>query len=125
MGIPVEKNDIRYIVIKVYLDRKGIRVTKFNNMPGVDWANLFCLCHKESLTERLCGNIKRARAAVSRDIIGKYFDHLQENIPNLYPKTIINYDETCFLDDSGRKKVIVKKLHIQNAYSILQKHRHQ
>lgn len=108
-GYPLEKIDIRYIV-KAYLDRKGIRVAKFNNnMPGVDWANLFCLRHKESLTERLCENIKRARASVSREIINKYFDHLQENLQNVETESIINYDETCFVDDPGRKKVIVKR----------------
>ncbi|KAJ8929545.1 hypothetical protein NQ314_017757 [Rhamnusium bicolor] len=108
-GYPVEKIDIRYIV-KGYLDRKGIRVAKFkNNMPGPDWTNLFYSRHRELLTERMCENIKRSPAAVSREIINKYFDNLQENLQNVKSKSIINYDETCFVDNPRRKKVIVKR----------------
>ncbi|KAJ8937993.1 hypothetical protein NQ318_015490 [Aromia moschata] len=95
---------------KGYLDRKGVKVAKFmNNMPGADWANLFYSRHKGLLTERLCENIKRSRAAVSSEIINKYFDNLQESLENVEPGSIINYDETCFVDDPGRKKVIVKR----------------
>ena len=108
-GYPLDKLDLRYSV-KGYLDRKGVRVNKFqNNMPGLDWANSFLSRHKNVLTQRLCENIKRARAGVSHETVNSYFDNLQTLLENAEPNSIVNYDETCFVDDPGRKKVIVRR----------------
>lgn len=108
-GYPLDKIDCRYIV-KGFLDRKGVKVKKFkNNLPGTDWARLFYQRHKDILTERLCENIKRSRAAVSEDTVNLYFDNLQTVLLNVEPGSIVNYDETCFVDDPGRKKVLVRR----------------
>lgn len=108
-GYPLDKLDLRYAV-KGYLDRKGVNVRKFkNNLPGLDWANSFLLRHKAALTQRLCENIKRARAAVSHETVNSYFDNLQNLLKDVQPNSMVNYDETCFVDDPGRKKVIVRR----------------
>lgn len=108
-GYPLEKIDIRYIV-KGYLDRKGIKVAKFdNNLPGYDWVNLFYSRHQQTLTVRLCENIKRSRASITPEIVNNFFDNLAEVLQNVQPQSIINYDETCFVDDPGRKHVVVKR----------------
>lgn len=55
-------------------------------MPGKEWAHSFLIRHNDVLAVRLCQNIKRCRAAVSRETINQYFDNLTislEGIP--YP----------------------------------------
>ncbi|KAJ8956165.1 hypothetical protein NQ318_020716 [Aromia moschata] len=65
--------------------------------------------HKDKISERMCQNIKRARAGISPTTINAYFDNLAESIKDIPPSNIINYDETNLTDDPGRKKVIVKR----------------
>ena len=40
--------------------------------------------------------------------IGKYFSNLQEELRDVDPSQIYNYDETNFTDDPSRKKCIVR-----------------
>ena len=61
------------------------------------------------ISERLCQNIKRARSAVSTDIIHDYFLNLINSIEGIDPNNIINYDETNLANDPGRKKIITKR----------------
>lgn len=108
-GYPFEKIDIRYLV-KSYLDRSGRKESRFNNnLPGEDWVNNFYQRHKDVLTVRLSENIKRSRAAISRDTINEYFEHVSVSLENVSPDNLVNYDETNFTDDPGRKKVIVRR----------------
>ena len=108
-GYPMDSYDLR-LIVKGYLDRRGVDEKRFKvNMPGVDWAESFLIRHKDSLRERICQNIKRARAAVSRITINSYFDNLAESLDGIPPSNIVNYDETNVTDDPGRKKVITKR----------------
>lgn len=78
-----------------------------NNLPSNAWVKNFITITPE-LSERLCENIKRLRAAVTHEIVREYF----ENVPymeNTAPKFTINYDETAISNDPGREKVVVRK----------------
>jgi hypothetical protein len=65
--------------------------------------------HKDVLSERLCQNIKRSRAAVDSTTINAYFDHLEQGIQGVSPEYIVNYDMTNMTDDPQRKKVLVRR----------------
>ncbi|KAJ4428133.1 hypothetical protein ANN_24147 [Periplaneta americana] len=54
-------------------------------------------------------NIKRARAAVSPEIIDSYFEELSETLKDVPPEAIINYDETSMQDNPGKSKVNVHR----------------
>lgn len=108
-GYPFDKWDIR-CAVKGYLDRKGVKISRFKkNLPGPDWVRSFLFRHKNVLTQRLCENIKRARAGVTHESVNLYFDNLQDTLKDIQPNSIVNYDETCFVDDPGRKKVVVRR----------------
>lgn len=108
-GYPYEKEDIKCLV-KSYLDRAGKTVKKFvNNMPGKDWCKDFLTRHSDVLKVRLAENIKRARAGVSRQILNEYFDRLAHSLEDVPPENLINYDETNFVDDPGRPKVVIRR----------------
>jgi hypothetical protein len=108
-GYPLDSMDIRCLV-KSYLDRKNIYEPRFkNNLPGQDWVKGFLKRHKEVLAERMCQNIKRARAGVSRDTLHEYFNNLSETLKDVPPGNILNYDETNLSDDPGRKRVISRR----------------
>ncbi|XP_046389416.1 uncharacterized protein LOC124158264 [Ischnura elegans] len=97
------------MVVKNYLDRKGTTVAVFNeNLPGEDWVRGFLKRH-ENLAFRFSENIKRARASVGKIEINSYFDSLEKSLEGVSPHNIVNYDETNFVDDPGRVKVIVKR----------------
>lgn len=108
-GFPITLFDLRCIV-KSYLDKKGVQIPQFsNNLPGRTWAQLFLKRHKKDLSQRLCSNIKRVRAAVNEDTIKTYFDHPKAEIDGIPPHLIYNYDETNLVDDPGKKKVLTKR----------------
>ncbi|KAJ4426974.1 hypothetical protein ANN_26773 [Periplaneta americana] len=54
-------------------------------------------------------NIKRARAAVSPQIIDSYFEELSETLKDVPPEAIINYDETSMKINPGKSKVNVHR----------------
>lgn len=108
-GYPIDSLTLR-LLIKDYLERQGRQVKKFkHNMPGPDFVASFLSRHKEFLSNRMCQNIKRSRAAVSPDIINSYFDELEKELKDVPPSNIINYDETNLCDDPGRKKLIFRR----------------
>lgn len=107
-GFPLTNFELR-LMIKFHLDRQNKSVLKFkNNMPGCEWARLFLKRHKQ-LSERLAGNIKRARAKVSPEIIEEYCSNLKTTLEGVPPQNIWNYDETNLTDDPGSKKVICRR----------------
>ena len=65
--------------------------------------------HSDIIRMRLCQNITRKRAAVSKTAIISYFNNLQETLEDIPPQNIINYDETNLSDDPGHKKIAVKR----------------
>lgn len=110
MGIlPLTSLDIR-LIVKGYLDRCGRNEIRFkNNMPGVDFIDSFLKRNSKDLSKRLGQNIKRSRAAISKDIVNNYFNELEETLKDVDPSMIVNYDETNMTDDPGRKQVIVRR----------------
>jgi len=108
-GYPFDWEEVKMLV-KSYLDRAGRKLKIFkNNIPGNDWYTRFISRHSDLLKPRLSENIKRSRAAVSRTTINEYFYNLELSLENVPPKNIINYDETNFIDEPGRTKVLVRK----------------
>lgn len=108
-GFPLNMQDLQ-MVTKSYLDREGRNVVKFrNNMPGRDWVYSLLQRHRNNLTQRLASNIKRARAAVSKETITEYFTNLETTIANIPPANLFNYDETNMSDDPGKKRLLYKR----------------
>lgn len=104
-GFPFDTMDLKMNVRRI-LDKEGRTVKCFkNNVPGDDWVSSFMGRHKDRIKNRICQNISRKRAGVSRETINKYFTELQTSIE----QNIINYDETNLTDDPGRKKMIFKR----------------
>ncbi len=98
--------------IKSYLDRTGKKVRVFlnhENLPGPEFVYSFLKRHKDELSARMCQNIKRSRAAVSREVCQEYFEDIKEWVVDVPLSNIVNYDETNLTDDPKRKKVIVKR----------------
>lgn len=107
-GYPLDAFTLR-LLVKQYLDMIGKKVKKFkNNTPGRDWAYSFLHRHKKEISERFCQNIKRSRAAVSKEVLTEYFELLEKELKDVPPENIVNYDETNLRDDLGKKKVIVR-----------------
>lgn len=110
-GFPMKCRDIQ-LVVQSYLDRLGKSINKNNrfknNLPGKDWVELF-LKRNNTLSLRFGENIKRVRAAVSTSVLNEYFDNLYAVLKDIPPENIFNYDETNFVDDPGKKLVVVKR----------------
>ncbi|XP_038106747.1 jerky protein homolog-like [Culex quinquefasciatus] len=85
-------------------------VPKFrDNFPGYDWAASFLRRHEATLSKRLCQNIKRNRARVSPTNINSFFDEYELTSEGIPDHLKINYDESAWADDPGRKKLIFKR----------------
>ncbi|XP_046394382.1 uncharacterized protein LOC124162069 [Ischnura elegans] len=107
-GIPLRAIDLR-LVVREYLNRMGRKEKVFkDNFPGMEWVRGF-LSRRRELTVRLGENIKRVRAAVTREVLEKYFNNLEVVLNGVPPENIVNYDETNFSDDPGKSRVIVKR----------------
>lgn len=74
---------------------------------GDDWAESFLSRH--GLKTKKSQNIAPARAAVSIEMMTKYFENLESTIKDIPPENIFNYDETNFTDDPGSRKLIFKR----------------
>lgn len=109
-GFPLDQLDLK-LLVKGYLDQRGKQVKQLGNknMPSREWASSFLTRHTNVLSVRLCQNIKRCRAAVSRETINNYFDNLTVSIEGVPPSHIVNYDETNLTDDPGRRKILTKR----------------
>jgi len=56
-GFPIDKTDLRHIIVKSFLDRIGRKVSVFqNNLPGLSWTANFIKRH-QNLSHRLVSNI--------------------------------------------------------------------
>ncbi|KAL4702794.1 hypothetical protein ACJJTC_014035 [Scirpophaga incertulas] len=58
--------------------------------------------NKKHISQRLCQNIKRARATVSPTTINEFLSELVKSIENVPLGNILNYDESNLFDDPGR-----------------------
>ncbi|KAG5875796.1 hypothetical protein JTB14_016812 [Gonioctena quinquepunctata] len=95
---------------KYYLDRKGRTVHLFkNNLPGIDWTYSLLQRHEKSYGQRISTNIKRARASVSRETLGEFYDNLENTLIGLPSSNIFNYGESNLSDDPGKKRGIYRR----------------
>ena len=86
--------------IKNYLDSNGREVHVFKgNRPGVDWVCAFLQRHSNLLSQRMCQNISRRRAALSEEVVSTFFENLKTTLEGVPPANIVNYDETNLVDD--------------------------
>lgn len=107
-GFPLETFDIRCILKKA--DKKGQTEPNFKkNMPSSKQVKSFLKRLSDELMARLCKNIMKGRAAITPEIIEFYFEDLAISLKDVLPEAIINYDETSIQNDTGKKKVIVKR----------------
>ena len=105
-GFPLDGSDPRNLV-KDYLDRKRVRVERFqDNLPGHEFAIHFKKRHPE-LTERFAGNIKRSGAKINQETVNEYFKNLESVLEGIPPDCVFDYDETNLSDDPGRKKCLM------------------
>ncbi|KAE9530061.1 hypothetical protein AGLY_011523 [Aphis glycines] len=79
-----------------------------NNLPGTNFVKHFSKRHPE-LSEWFGENIKRARANITNEVVNNFFDNLSQSLENVFPCSIINYDETNFTDDPKKQKIITKR----------------
>lgn len=108
-GFPLTAFDVRCIT-KKFLDTKGITEPRFkNNMPGKKWITGFFKRQSGELKTRMSNNIKRARAAVTPEMIESYFQELSASLKDVPRKALINYDETSMQDNPGNSKIIVRR----------------
>lgn len=103
-GFPLMKSEIQ-VLVKGYCDRKLFNRFKNNNLPSEDWVDSFM--KRRNLVTRAAGNIKRARAAVSEEVVREFFNNIEHL--QLEPTHIWNYDETNLTDDPGSKPVVVRR----------------
>jgi len=109
-GYPLTPFELR-LIIKRYLvkQKRTVKQFKNGNLPGKDFSYSFLKRHRDVLAQRLCENIKRSRAAVSRTTGGSYFANLEEELVGVPACNILNYDETNLSDDPGKKCAIFKR----------------
>lgn len=108
-GYPVKPFDVR-ILVKDYLKRKNRIVSVFNDgMPGDDWCRGFLHRNRSILRQRLCQNISPKRAELSTDTMDAYFENLQQELSDVPPSNIINFDETNLTDDPRSVKCIFRR----------------
>lgn len=104
--IPLTGLDIR-LLVKDYLDQSGMQDIFTDNMPGPDWLRLFMKRH--NLTRRRAANVTHVRGKVKSEEMEKYFDNLEQELQNIPPSNIFNYDETMISDDPGCLHAIVSR----------------
>lgn len=107
-GFPLQPMDLR-VIVKTYLDEEGRTVPKFSlNLPGPDWAAGFIKRNK-ALTLRVANDIKRSRAAVSEQCLRDYHARLTEELKDIPPSNIFNYDETNLADKTSASTFLFRR----------------
>jgi hypothetical protein len=102
---PFEPRDIR-TVVRDYLNSIPQKVAEFGdkNTLSDEWVRAFIKQHLE-LRIKFAENIKRSRAEVSREALLEYFKELEITLKGVPGENVMNYDETCFVDDPRKTKV--------------------
>lgn len=97
-GFVFSTDDLRQF-IKYHLDRYHWCVPESrDSFPGRDWAYAFLERHGDILTQRMCYNISRKRAAVPKEEVRAFFGRLQVALDGIPVGNIISYDETNITD---------------------------
>jgi len=100
--------------VKIYLQKSGRTVARFkNNMPSCDWVRSFLKRHGDSISHRVCQNIKLSHARITPALVNQYFSNLKESLTVdgdfISDVHIFNYDETNVTDDPGVKQCIFQR----------------
>jgi len=102
--LPITKDDLR-ICVRNYLTESGRDVAVFkDNIPGVDWANLFLMRHP-IVSARTAENVKLLRASITKETLEEYIKNLEKTVRDVPAENIYNFDETNLTDNPGKKKV--------------------
>lgn len=108
-GFPISIEDLQMIT-KSFLDSHGRREPRFKeNTPGRDWVYSLLDRHKDTISQRLSANIKRSRAATSKNTLQEYYRNLETTLQDIPSSNLFNFDETNMADDPGRKKLLYKR----------------
>lgn len=108
-GYPLTMLELQQLISQFLADN-NIEVPRFtNNIPGTDYLRGFLKRHRDTLTFRLCQNIKRKRAAVNAEIVTEYYDELAKSLKGVPVENIFNYDETNFSDNPSEQNVLCKR----------------
>ena len=80
-GFPLDNTDVRYLV-KGYRDKRGLTISRRfkNNMPSKDWVDTFVKRNEETISHRVCQNIKPARAKLSPSTVKSFFTNLSQTL---------------------------------------------
>ena len=100
MKIPFHLLDI-HVMARTYLNSTGKKIPCVkNNLPSIDWARDYLKRHKNTLCSRTCQDIKRSRASVSADEVGKYFRNLKTTTEKagLPPTTYLSYSGKTYYE---------------------------
>lgn len=105
---PLNRRDVRKIVQKYLNEQCRIEKRFVNNEPSSAWVRNF-INSDPMLSERLAQNVSRARISLTAEIVNEFFDHFEPIVKDVEPELIINYDETCMVDDPGKELVIIDR----------------
>lgn len=103
-GFPLTPKDLG-MLIKEFLDAKGLKTRLKDNKPGKDWVAKFMQRHPQ-LSLRKANLLKRSRAAVGPQEVRDFFHKFCKVAEGVPPQNIFNYDETNFTEDPGAKKAL-------------------
>lgn len=66
----------------------------------------FLQCHKNTVSQRWCQNVKHARSVITYEVVSEYVQVPRDTMTDVKPEVIVYYDEWNLTDNSGVKKVI-------------------
>ncbi len=72
-------------------------------MPDREWAYCYLKRHEQQISERMCQNIKRARAKVLHEVLEHYFENVARELKGW---STLKHHQKNLHDDSGKKKLI-------------------
>ncbi|GFO24648.1 tigger transposable element-derived protein 6 [Plakobranchus ocellatus] len=94
---PFVKKDVKLIVYQ-HLKNSDQTVSVYkDNTPSDDWASHFIKRH-EVLSNRMCQNIKGARAGINPEEVKKYFENLESSLDGVPKGKILNYASSSTID---------------------------
>ena len=103
---PLDKLGFR-MMVAAYLTKQKRTVKKLkNNIPGDDWAPGFM--KRNGLTNWIAMSIRRKRASINKEQLKQYFDNIQNELKDITPCNIWNYDVANLRENPGTRKYAMK-----------------
>ena len=95
-------------MVAAYFTKQKQTVKKFtNNIPGYNWALGFM--KHTGLTNRIAIKTRRKRVAISKEQLKQHFDNIQNELKDVAPCNMWNYDETNLRDNPVARKCVIKQ----------------